>query len=82
MTTNHSNDRVIDHVSENTSPSLADTYDNKSDCILLIVKTDTKYQNAVPSVPSVNYVLRAPIFLNSRNFGMKRDTTKKLKSNS
>ena len=33
-------------------------------------------------VPSVNYVLRAPIFLNSRNFGTKRDTTKKLKSNS
>jgi len=31
---------------------------------------------------SVNYVLRAPIFLNSRNFGKKRDTTKKLKSNS
>ena len=33
-------------------------------------------------VPSVNYILRAPIFLNFRNFGTKRDTTKKLKSNS
>jgi len=29
--------------------------------------------------PSVKNVLRAPIFLNFRNFGTKRDTTKKLK---
>jgi len=33
-------------------------------------------------VPSVNYVLCAPIFLNFRNFGTKRDKTKKVKSNS
>jgi len=39
---------------------------------------------ATYGVPSVNYVpvLRAPIFLNFRNFGTKRNTTKELKSNS
>ena len=29
------------------------------------------------NVPSVNYVLRAPIFLNFCNFGTKRDTQEK-----
>jgi len=33
----------------------------------------------IEPVPSVNYVLRAPIFLNFRNFGTRRDTQEKHK---